>query len=384
MFTQIAITSLGVISSLGVEHKGLWDSFINPKRIYRPIPEIQYFDLNNHNLCSIDDKQLSLHPKERRIIGKHSTMLMFASEKAYLKGGLRDLQPEDIGFFTSFGMVDYTVEDLLPAVVKSIKDGRLDYSSFFKGAYREIYPLWPLSMLNNIALCQTAIRLGIKGDNAVYTPHSDSSLQAINSACLSVAMGHCKIALAGGVSEVIGPNSLARYLNCNTNKSRVGCNIDDTLITPMAEGSAIFAIERLDDARLRGKRPLALIVGFGSAFGFDDLKGGPSQEAIKRAIERSLINANINSKDIDVVFSHYDSKTEEGINETRALCEIFDKAIKIVSSKAVLGDMLSGAGAFDIALAISMFDTEKVDTALINAFSVEGNTASLIIKRYKE
>lgn len=380
----MAITSLGVISSLGVEHKSLWSSLINPKRVYRPIPKFQYFDPNNHNLCSIDVQQLSLHPKERRIMGKHSVMLMFASEEAHHRGGLRDLQPEDIGFFASLGMVDYTIEELLPAVVKSMKSGELDYRSFFKGAYREIYPLWPLSMLNNIALCQTAIRLGIKGDNAVFTPHSDSSLQAVNSACLSVATGHCKIALAGGVGEVVSPNSLARYLNCNTNQSRVGCHSDDALITPMAEGCAIFAIERLDDARLRGKRPLALITGFGSAFGSDAVKGGPSYEAIKLAIERSLDSTHINTKGIDVVFSHYDIATEEGNNELKALLDIFGRDTRVVSSKAIIGDMLSGAGAFDIALVISMFETEQVDTVLINAFSVEGNTTSMVIERFNE
>ena len=66
---------------------------------------------------------------------------------------------EEIGFFAGMGMVDYDMEDLLPAVLESLDaEGKLDCSAFYVKGYTEIYPLWPLSMLNNISFCQVATR----------------------------------------------------------------------------------------------------------------------------------------------------------------------------------------------------------------------------------
>ncbi len=87
---------------------------------------------------------------------------------------------EEIGFFAGMGMVDYEVDDLLPAVLKSLNaTGDLDYSAFYSKGYTEIYPLWPLSMLNNISFCQVATSLDLQGENTVFSPHADSGAMAV-------------------------------------------------------------------------------------------------------------------------------------------------------------------------------------------------------------
>ena len=83
-----------------------------------------------------------------------------------------------MGFFAGMGTVDYHLEDLLPAVAKSLsQSGDLDYDRFFSAGYQEIYPLWPLGMLNNVAFCQAAIHFGLRGENAVFSPHGDAGIK---------------------------------------------------------------------------------------------------------------------------------------------------------------------------------------------------------------
>ncbi len=386
MYPTTAITGIGVISSLSFGFKGLWNAFVENTKTYSPLDKGSYFNMENHNICPLKEGLIKLHPKEARIMGRHSLMLIKASEEASFEGKLEDYQDEDKGYFAALGMVDYKNEDLLPAVIKSLKeDGEIDYNIFFKKGYLQLYPLWPLSMLNNIALCQSAIRLSIRGDNCVFSPHSDSSLQAIHEASRSIGLQQCQAALAGAVSESISPLSLVRYVLRNHNKGRLTSNNPSgglTAITPMAEGAAIFALERPVEAQKRGLKTYALVAGFGSSFAFDRTCGGPAKEAVMSSIRQSLQAAQVKSSEIDIVFSHYDIDAEEGINEKGALEEIFGNHVKIVSSKKHIGDMLSAAGAFDVALATAiMHSGHEINCALINAFSVEGNTTSIVLRR---
>jgi 3-oxoacyl-[acyl-carrier-protein] synthase II len=381
LYPPIAITAIGTVLPVGVDLDDLLETLTSNSDMPNPIPLEDFFQISTHSLCEIGPSDLKIHPKEARIMDKHSLMLLKASEEAYGQSGLSSYDAEDRGLFAALGMVDYRIEDLLPAVKKSINGGILDYRTFFKKGYQEIYPLWPLSMLNNIALCQVAIRLSIRGENAVFSPHSDASLWAVHEAAMALARGHCRGALSGGVSEVVSLNSLIRYVLSNTNHSRLmGQAIYEAVPYKMAEGSAILAIERLCDANQRGAIPIAMIAGFGSAFGFDDTHAGPTMEAIKQSMQVALKAAGIGPSEVDVLFSHHDQRIPEGVNEKAAIDSLFAKAMTVCCTKPKVGDMLSGAGAFDIALAVAMLQSKKLGYALINAFSVEGNVASMVLR----
>lgn len=383
--SSVIITSVGLVSPFAMTLEELADCLIEPKDETR-----DFFNMSYHNFCEINKESLNILSKDSRIMGKHSLMLIKASEDAFYKSGFDNkYKPEDMGYFASIGMIDYENEDLIPSVIKSMNEGELSYELFYKKGYREIYPLWPLSMLNNIALCQSAIRLNIKGDNVVFTPHSDSSLLSINEAIWSIANGNCKAALAGGVSEVISPLSIARYLLCNTNESRINRKTD-TLKQPMAEGSVFFALEN-EDIKKQG---LAKVIGFGSAFGFDEQRGGVATKAIELSMSDAINKAN--TKKIDLVLTHYNKFYEESRNEIMAIKNLLGKDIETVSVKSFVGDMLSGAGAFDCAVGICLLNDmipkfikkdisrNQYNCIMINAFSVEGNATSLIIERIKK
>src|SRR5262245_18790158 len=108
------------------------------------------------------------------------------------------------------GMVDYRIQDLLPAVVASMDTGgALDMDVFYARGYQEIYPLITLAMLNNVSLCEVAIQLNIRGENIVFSPHADSNGQAVAEGVKALREQKAKVALVGGVSEKISPLGLA-------------------------------------------------------------------------------------------------------------------------------------------------------------------------------
>ncbi len=312
------------------------------------------------------------------------------------------------------GMVDYNTEDLLPAVVKSLNDKGVDYDSFFSGAYRDIHPLWPLSMLNNISFCQVAIDLGIKGENATFAPHSDSALQSIIEAYNTVLEGRAKVVLAGGVSEKVSPFSMARaslfgILNINNDLcSPFGSDRQGTFL---GEGSGVVTVELRSAAEERQVDYVAEISGYGSSFESEESSNCATSKAVSQSMEQALAKAKLNPSDIDLIIAHGDGTPGGDKNELEAIHHTFAGCVSdlpVFSSKASLGHMLSGASSADVILGTQMLNhgiippvpgsmpvdesvkfnlvTElnreiKPTRILINAQSYEGQSSSLIINR---
>jgi 3-oxoacyl-(acyl-carrier-protein) synthase len=214
--TDPVITGAAVVSSLGPGLNETWEALMEGESGIAPLDSFDasaFPDARAALVKGLDPTDFGVKARELRIMGRHSLMLMKAALDAWEDAGLADrgVPMEGVGFFAGMGMVDHDVDDLLPAVKKSLTpDGRIDYRRFYEGAFREIYPLWPLSMLNNIAFCQVAIRLGIRGENAVFSPHGDSTIHAFYEAAGMIREGKAEMVLAGGVSEEVKPASLAR------------------------------------------------------------------------------------------------------------------------------------------------------------------------------
>ncbi|MBC8463606.1 MAG: hypothetical protein H8D61_01370, partial [Deltaproteobacteria bacterium] len=264
MGNKAVITGIGLVSALGLNPLETWTALLSRKSGIRTIEE---FDVRGFEcrtaakVSGLGAVDLDLHPRDSRIMDTHAFMLMKCSQDAFRQAALdqASIPPEEVGFFAGIGMVDYNIEDLLPAVSKSIDaSGDLDYEAFYAHGFQEIYPLWPLSMLNNISFCQVAINLGIEGENGVFSPHADSCVQAIAEAAQTVLEQKATAVLAGGVSEKVSPLSLARALlsgNLNTEdrNQEVKCRPFDKNRqgTILGEGGGMVVLESQSNAEKR-------------------------------------------------------------------------------------------------------------------------------------
>jgi 3-oxoacyl-[acyl-carrier-protein] synthase II len=423
MNDKVVITGTGLVTSLGNSAKETWDALIAGKCGIYPIEDFDARGFDCHiaaQVKGLEPSKLDIHPRDSRIMDKHSYMLLKCSREAFKQSRLDkdDIPPEDIGYFAGMGMVDYNIEDLLPSVLKSLdSEGALNYSKFFLQEYQQIHPLWPLSMLNNISFCQVAIDLGIKGENTVFSPHADSGIHAIIEAYNTVKERKAKVVLAGGVSEKVSPLSLARaswfgILNTSGKDNHTGCRPfgKDRKGTILGEGCGVLALELESSARKRQTPWLAGISGYGTSFEKSKEANCPTTSAISLSMKETLNKAGLQPEDIDLIIAHGDGtyrgdKNEiEAINHTFADC--IDK-VKVFSSKAAIGHLLAGSPVVDIILGIYIFKNGiippvynslpidshvrfnlisrepvkvKPKRILINSQSYEGQCASLIIE----
>ncbi len=421
---QVVITGTGLVSSLGRTAEDTWQAVCSGKSGIRAISGFDAGGFSCRFAAEAEDinaETLGIHPRDARIMDIHAYLLMMASRDAFKNAGLdrAGFAAEEIGFFAGMGMVDYRTDDLLPAVLKSLgTDGELDYFAFYTEGYREIHPLWPLSMLNNITFCQVGIDVNIRGDNAVFCPHADAGAHAITEGMRSVLEHRARAVLAGGVSEKVSPLSLTRLHLAGVAKN-TSLDADAKCIpfaennkgTILGEGAAIIALELRDSADRRNVHYAAMIRGYGHSC--EPLEEGPapSASAIANAMGRALEVASLNPEDIDLIIAHGDGAALSDRSEADAITAVFRKVkerVPVFSSKAALGNLLAASPAADIILGMQMIkegiipavtnrttdfrDGEEsglvvgsslakhIKRVMVNCQSYEGQSASIIIE----
>lgn len=419
----VVITGAGAICSLGNSVSEIWDDLLNGKSGIRPIEsfDAQGFDCRVAAQADcLDPADMGIHPRDARIMDKHSLMLMKCTQDAFNQAKLdtQSITSEDIGFFAGMGMVDYDVESLLPAVLKSIDSvGKIDYDAFYSHGYKEIYPLWPLAMLNNISFCQVSINLDLKGENSVFSPAADSGAQAMVEGFNTVLDKKARVVLAGGVSEKVSPLSLARahisgIVNVKDDANKSACRPfnSNRKGTVLGEGCGIVAMELRSSADDRGVPYSSKITGYGFAFEGNDDASGPSSHAISRSMENAIDRARLQPSDIEIVIAHGEGTHHGDKSEIEAINQVFSSSVhdvKVFSSKGALGHLLAGAPAIDIILGVTMLQSGIIPATLntnpqdkdirfdllsenvsntdpkrimVNCQSLEGQSVSLIIE----
>jgi 3-oxoacyl-[acyl-carrier-protein] synthase II len=376
MHDPVVITGTGMVSSLGFTATATWDALLAGKSGIGPI---RGFDAGGFDcplaaqVKQVSPSELGIHPRDARIMDTHSFMMMKCSHDAYKEARLdtASCAGEDIGFFAGMGMVDYHVDDLLPTVMRSSDDeGNVDYDKFFSGGYQEIYPLWPLSLLNNISFCQVAISLDIRGENAVFSPHADSGAQAIAEGAEALLARKARAVLAGGVSMKVSPQSLARaHLSGVLYRGEGG---EDATCRPfsvsrrgtvMGEGCGMVVMELLSSALSRGVRAGIKISGFGFSFGKAEGPSGPAAGAICRSMQKAMEKAGLRQKEIDLIIANGDGTLSGDRNEMEAIETVFSESmdeISIYSSKGSLGNMYAASPAGDVILGSYMLQHGRI------------------------
>lgn len=370
MGENIVITGVGVVTSLGLSLEETWNALVEGRSGITPIRGFPAGGFEVGYAAQVEGLEpgaLGIKGREARITDTHTLMLIKCLQEAFEDSGLEasSVPRDEIAFFGGMGGVDYREEDLVPAISPSAKeDGSMDYGKFYGGAFREIYPLWPLGMLNNIGFCQAAKALALRGENTVFSPHAEAGAQALREAALSVAEGKAPAALAAGVSEKVSASSLARAIltgmaaggACRPFSSERGGTL-------LGEGCAVLALERESSARERSAAVLARITGYGEAFSLGETR--PEAEAMARAMRLALESASSKPSGIDVLVAHGDGIPRGDESEMDAINEVFsDTEVKVYSSKGTLGHMLAGSPVVDAALAVQMIRTGTVPPTL--------------------
>jgi 3-oxoacyl-[acyl-carrier-protein] synthase II len=125
----------------------------------------------------------------------------------------------------------------------------------------------------------------------------------------------------------------------------------------LGEGYGIAILERAADARQRGAKVLAHILGWGESADAHHLtQPHPEGDGAARAIESALRRAGIGPGEIGLVAAHATGTPDNDAAEYAALSRVFGDGlprVPVVGFKSHLGHTLGGAGAVEMILAMT-------------------------------
>jgi len=207
------------------------------------------------------------------------------------------------------------------------------------------------------SLCGIANRvshlLDLRGPSVALDAACAASLVAVHQACQMLRAGETSLALAGGVSALIGPG-LTRVLDEAGATAPDGrCKTFDESADGYGrgEGAAVVVLKRLADAVRDGDRVLALVRG--GAVAQDGRTVGimsPNGDAQADMFQRACDSAGVAPASVDFVEAHGTGTPTGDPTEVRALASVYgagrpaDAPCRIGSVKPNVGHLEGGAG----------------------------------------
>lgn len=406
MGRRVVITGLGVISPIGTGKNNFLKGLKEGKN---GVKEIPYFDMTDYKLnrgAIVEGfTENSYTMSDGRVESEPANVYgLYAAKEAYIdsKINLQAYDKERIGVAvaTSLGSIDGKMK-IHKKYLDSMSYKDIDLEAVFESCST------PAGVISK--------EYGCLGPNLSVSTACAAGTNSVGCGFDMIKDGTCDVVIAGG-TDPFSELSYSGFLSLQTitknclspfDANRSGIDI--------GEGAAIMILEELESALSRGANIYAEILGYGiSNDAYHATSPDPNAGGAIRCIELGLKKAGISPEDVDYINAHGTGTKFNDAMEMKAITHVFGEAasaVAISSTKSMHGHMLGCAGSIETivcALAIkeefipATINTKeimpeykdynvvigkavdkKIDIAVSNSFAFAGNTASIVIGRYK-
>ena len=368
---DVVITGLGVVCPLGVGAVAYWAALEAGQSGIDWLPEVRGQNLPFRYAARVKDfdpKQFVQPRKTIKVMCQEIQTAYAAAGMAMQQGGLAkgDIEPDRLGVVLGSEMLFGDIEELGEVYRHCAADGPFQAERWGDFAFKDLFPLWMLKYLPNMAACHISIAHDARGPNNSIVAGGVSSLLAICEATAVIERGHADAMLAGGSGSMASfsclpfrgwsqlshwqgePAAAARPFD----KERSG-------IVP-GEGAGVLLLEAREHAERRGASILARIAGSASRY------EGPatpwsqrSGRAITQSIVATLAAARLQPGDIGHVNAHGESSIGQDRLEAAAIRETLGD-VPVTALKSYFGDLAAGSGAVELIGSVLALEQRRV------------------------
>jgi 3-oxoacyl-[acyl-carrier-protein] synthase II len=407
---RVAITGIGVITPIGITHRGLWEGLRAQKSAVGPVTRFDPSIFRSHTAAEVNDFVPTDHleHKKAKRLDRFGHFSVVSARLALDDAGL-DLASEDrerIGTMmgTALGGVGYAEEQL---------------GNFLRNGLRAVDPLLALAVFGGASSCNVAIELGLQGPNSTNAMSCASGTIAIGDGFRQVRDGYADVMLCGGAEAPLAPLcygafAIIRAMSTrNDDPSRASRPFDkDRDGFVMGEGGAVLVLEEWGRAQARGARIYAEVLGYGMTNDAHHMTAPrPDGSQAARSMRLALADAGVRPDEIQYVNAHGSSTPLNDPTETLAIKQVFgDHAYRmpVSGTKGYYGHALGASGAIEAAICSLALEREwlpptvnlaqadatcdldyipgegrpqRVEHVLSNSFGFGGINAALVMRR---
>ena len=411
MSRRVAITGVGLVSSLGVGTDANWEALLEGRSGIRTIASFDASAFASRIGGEVRgfDPLAFLSRKDVRKMDVFIQYAIAASEFAVRDAGLAtgEALGPDVGVFIASGIGGFSTIER-------------EHRALLEGGPRKISPFFIPSAIINLAAGQVSIRFGAQGPNSATCTACSASAHAIGDAYEIIRRGDADVMIAGGSEASITPMGVGgfaamRALSTRNEEPDRACrpfdkDRDGFII---GEGSGVVILEELERARAREASIYCELVGYGmSADAFHMTAPAEDGDGAVRVMQNTLRSAGVEPDVVDYINAHGTSTPHNDRIETLAIKRCFGdhaSSLAISSTKSMTGHLLGAAGGLEAgitALAVRhqvappTINLENPDPncdldyvanvkrempityALSNSFGFGGTNASLLVRRY--
>ena len=404
---RVVVTGLGILSPIGNTVNEAWSScteglsgitHVDVGIVNSPVSigaQLKNFNTSDH-----------LDPKEVRRIDPFIQYGLIAANQSISDSGILDyesLNKEKVGMNFGAGI----------GGIQTIENNKMILES--KG-HKKVSPFFVPGSIVNMISGLVSIKHGFMGPNTSVVTACSTGNHCIGTAARSIACGEADVMIAGGAEMASTPLSIsgfisARALSTNPDPESACRPWDkdrDGFI--LADGAGSLVLEDYEHAKQRNAHIYAEIIGFGMSSDAYHMTAPPEDgRGAALSMKNALIDAEINTDDIDYINAHGTSTPLGDLAETRALKTIFTNTMPSISStKSMTGHTLGAAGAIESIFCIKSLndnvvpptinlinqDSEcdldytalrsvekKVTVAMNNSFGFGGTNSTLVFKK---
>ncbi|MFF1697689.1 beta-ketoacyl-[acyl-carrier-protein] synthase family protein [Streptomyces sp. NPDC058257] len=343
----VAVTGLGLITPAGVGRETTWAGVLRGESTAAHDPQLKELPVDFS--CRIPE----MTPEQARIgggkawrMGRFSQLAVLAAREAVADAGLvpADWDGARVAVVIGSGL----------AGAAHLEEQTLR----MQAGPDLVSPVLIPMLISNMAAGEVLLDLGARGPSLATETACASGASALAVARDLLLSGACDIAVAGGTEAAISPvvttgfhrmGALSSRTDDPSKASRPFAADRDGFV--IAEGAAVLVLERAEDARARGQKQYAQLVGVGlSSDAHHPTAPAPGGTVAEVALRAAIGEAGLAPGDIDHVNAHGTSTPLNDQTEAEVIARVLPHGPTVTSAKGVLGHSLGAAGAIEAAL----------------------------------
>lgn len=432
---RVVITGLGAVSAAGVGAQPLWDALLGRRSCIRPIQGFNAEGFDCRIAGEVEDFSArkfvpKTYRKAVKVMARDIELAVAAADLAVRDAGwvtrgidadAVDIDGDRVACNIGAGLICADLTELGEALATSLDaDGKFDIKAWGSEGMTNLTPLWLLKYLPNMLACHVTIIHGLCGPSNTITCTEASSHLSVGEAWEQIARGAADAALAGGAESKLNPMGLVRQGMLNrlvvgrNDAPESACRPFDAAAagSVIGEGGGLLVLEELQAAKARGATIYAELAGFSAAS--DPAGVDPTVNHcgnVQLAAADACRQAGVEPKELDLVIPNGSAVPGEDACEIAALSELLAGGeTRVTPIAGAVGNCFAGAGALTLTAGCLAIKNQTIfpavnfespadghqlnvptacvegaiDTVLTQAFCKTGQSAAIVLKRYRE